>query len=559
VTTVQTFARIRSSRPALWLDRELVACTALTAALASALLVGGPAPGDAAVHLYRTSLVRHGALLWDNYWYAGHYPLASYSLLYYLPAAVVGNVPLVLAASVMSTLLFASIARREWGDTSMWSSRAFGICAAAPLFTGLYSYSLGFAAALGALWALQRKRSVLALVLASATLGFSPLAFAFLCLLLLTVATVRRRLTFAAVGFGAGVAMLIAFELLMLRVFPSDGVYPFYAANLAGCLGVSVLGVLLARRTPNGQLLTAFFALWGAGSLIVYAAPSPVGGNWTRLGEFSFPLMLLAASVARFRPRGLTVVALAGALAYTLVPNLMLIPYRLDNRPAAASYWQSALSFLAHHAHPGYRVEVVPTAAHWESYWLPSAGYALARGWYRQLDMVDNPVLYSKVLDAAAYGTWLRQQAVEYVLLPSTRLDPDGGPEEARVLHSHPSELSLVYRDPRWAIYRLVHPSPLITGPGRAQVEDFGHTRIIARVSRPGRYLLRAHFIPFWKAGKGVCVERGPNRMTWLVVSAPGRFSLEVAPVGEALLLAISGERRHSCGKDAAGASERSG
>jgi hypothetical protein len=173
--------------------------------------------------------------------------------------------------------------------------------------------------------------------------------------------------------------------------------------------------------------------------------------------------------------------------------------------------------------------------------------------------MVDNPVLYSQELDPVAYRSWLREQAVEYVLLPSTRLDPDGGPREARVLRSPDSGLSLAYRDRRWTVYRLPHPSPLITGPAPARVDEFGHTRIIGTVSRPGRYLLRAHFVPFWKASTGVCVEPGPNRMTWLVVSAPGRFSLEVAPVGRALLLAASVVRPRSCVKDSPSASERRG
>jgi hypothetical protein len=31
-------------------------------------LAGGPVPGDAAVHLYRTFLVRSGALVWDNFY-----------------------------------------------------------------------------------------------------------------------------------------------------------------------------------------------------------------------------------------------------------------------------------------------------------------------------------------------------------------------------------------------------------------------------------------------------------------------------------------------------------
>jgi uncharacterized membrane protein len=100
--------------------RELLLGAALTAAFAALVLAVGPAPGDAPVHLYRTFLVRDGALIWDNFWYAGTYPLASYSLLYYLPAALVGNLPLVFAAAVASTVLFASLALREWGSAARW-------------------------------------------------------------------------------------------------------------------------------------------------------------------------------------------------------------------------------------------------------------------------------------------------------------------------------------------------------------------------------------------------------------------------------------------------------
>jgi hypothetical protein len=38
------------------------------------------------------------------------------------------------------------------------------------------------------------------------------------------------------------------------------------------------------------------------------------------------------------------------------------------------------LVFLAAHPAPGFRLEVVPTSNHWEAYYLPRAGYALARG-----------------------------------------------------------------------------------------------------------------------------------------------------------------------------------
>ena len=171
--------------------RELALASLLTLAVAALLLGLGPAPGDAPAHLYRTFLVEHGSFVSDNFWYAGHYPLASYSLLYYLPAALV--LPLVVAGTVVSTILFAAIAYRIWELAALWPVRLFGIFAAALLFTGLYSYSLGFAAVLGALRALQARRSLLGILLAVLTLGLSPLAFVFLCLVLFALLAIRSR------------------------------------------------------------------------------------------------------------------------------------------------------------------------------------------------------------------------------------------------------------------------------------------------------------------------------------------------------------------------------
>src|SRR5918999_5782924 len=106
----------------------------------SALLVAlGPETGDAPAHLYRTLLVREGVFVWDNHWYGGHYPLASYSLLYYLPAALVGNLPLVFAACVLSAALFASLVEREWGVAGRWPARAFGVLAAGAVFLRTHS------------------------------------------------------------------------------------------------------------------------------------------------------------------------------------------------------------------------------------------------------------------------------------------------------------------------------------------------------------------------------------------------------------------------------------
>jgi hypothetical protein len=527
--------------------REFILGALVTAAVAGLLLALGPAPGDAPAHLYRTLLVRHGDFVWDNFWYAGDYPLASYSLLFYVPAAVVGNLPLVFAAAVTSTVLFASIAYHEWGSSARWASRVFGVLAAAPLFTGLYSYSLGFATALAVLRALQTRHTWIAITLSALTLGFSPLAFAFLCLVLLAVVVSRRRVTRRFLLLGLALVSIAGVEAFVLIAFPSPGVYPFHLVDLVGVLGVSALGALLARQARGGGPLLAFYALWAAGSVVAFTVPTPLGGNWTRLSEFVFPLMLLTASLAGFRPRRLAILALAAAFAYNVTPYLLLIPYRLDSRPATARFWQPAIDFLRDHEGPNYRVEVVPTAAHWESYWIPRAGFALARGWYRQLDLADNPVLYSKHLNGVEYQSWLRSNAVDYVLLPSTQLDPVAAPQEARLLHSGSAGLSVAFRSKNWTIYRLPHATPLITGPAKAHVVRFGHTSIAGIASMPGRYLLRTHYTPYWSVRGAACVRPTPGDMTWLDVSAAGPFSLTLTSIPDALLDASAANHDGAC------------
>jgi hypothetical protein len=537
-------------RPHLSRRRELLLAAALTAAFAGLLLAVGPAPGDAPVHLYRTFLVRSGALVWDNFWYAGTYPLASYSLLYYLPAALVGNLPLVFAAAVASTMLFSSIALREWGSAALWPSRVFGVLAAAPLFTGLYAYSLGFTAMLATLKLLQLRRPRLAVLMALLTVGFSPLAFVFLCLVVASYAVSRRRLISRRyLWFGLGLTAAAGVELLALVLFPTNtGVYPFHWIDFLGVLGVTTFGVLVARHARRGGPLVAFYALWGLGSILFYIVPSPLGDNWTRLGAFAFPVMLLTASLAGFRPRRLVAIALAGALAYNLVPYMLLLPSRIDNPTQQASFWQPALGFLQRHDQPGYRVEVVPTAEHWEAYWVPKSGFALARGWYRQIDVVDNPALYQTHLSAASYRHWLRSAAVRYVLLSTTvPLDWDGGPQEAHVLRSAGSGLRVVFRSRNWTIYELPHATPLLTGPQHPAVTSFGHTVIRGRVFTGGRYLLRAHYNPYWRLRGSGCVAPGPNKMTILVLPRAEPFVLTVPGTPQALVSEIVGGKQAAC------------
>jgi hypothetical protein len=509
--------------------RSDVLLAALLAAAGSALLVAAVPPGgDAPAHLYRTLLVREGVHVWDNLWYAGQYPLVSYSLLYYFPAALVGNEPLVIGAVVVSAALFAALVKGEWGEAGRWPARVFGLLAIAPLFTGTYSYALGFASMLAALLALQRGRAWLFVPFAALTVGFSPLAFVFLCIVLLAGALGRRRITRTTVAVTVALGGVAAVEIAALEAFPSAGRYPFRTLELAAVLTACALGIALALRAPRGQALAAFFGLWALVSVIGFVVPSPFGENLTRPRSLVFPLMLLTAAVARFRPRLLAVAALGFAFVYNALPYVF-VPARVEARTAHRTYWAPALAFLQRHGGPNFRVEVVPTYDHWEAYWLPRSGVALARGWYRQLDIAENPVLYRDKFSPAAYRAWLRRMGIRHVLLPGAHLSSQGAGREAELLRSGRSGLRRVFRSRDWTIYKLRRAVPLLTGPASAELTSLGHERIEGRVSAPGVYRLRVNYTRYWnvKAG-GVCVERTPDGMTAVRASAPGRFTLLV-------------------------------
>jgi hypothetical protein len=527
--------------------REALLAGALACAGAALLILLAPPTGDAPAHLYRTLLVREGVLVWDNLWYGGHYPLASYSLLYYLPAALVGNLPLVFAAVVLSAAFFASLVETEWGAAGRWPARVFGVLAAGPIFVGTYSYALGLAAGLGALCALQRGRRWLAAGAAALTLGFSPLAFVFLCLMLLALFLVRRRPRHT-VAFAAAIAAIAAVQLAVLVFFPSSGPYPFRLLELGAVLGVSFLGAVLAARSRLGALLATFFLVWGAASVLMFLIATPVGENLTRLRSLVFPLMLLTAFVARFQPRWLAAVALSTAFAYNVAPYAAPMIERTDLRPAHRAFWAPALDYLGERSGPGYRVEVVPTFDHWEAYWLPRAGIPLARGWYRQIDIARNELFYERPLAPAAYRAWLREMGVRFVVLPQTRLGQKGEEREAVLLRSGRSGLRAVFSDENATIYELGSAQSILTGPASPFVTRFDHSRVEGVLAAPGAYRLKVRYTRYWRVRAGaVCVERAADGMTRLSATRPGRFVLSVPEQPASLVRLLVGRPPARC------------
>ncbi len=498
-------------------------------------------------------MLRQGALVWDNLWYGGHYPL-SYGLLDPLLASVVGQPAVLVVGAVLSAGIFATICLRQFGDAARWPVRAFGVLAAAPLFTGLDSYSLGLTCVLGALLALQLRRPWLAGALGAAALASSPLAFAFLCLVLAGLLVSRRlprpdRRTAVWALISVGAAALAG--LAVLRAFPNGGQYPFSAWDLALVLALCTSAGALAYRSTAGRPIAAVLALWGLACVGSFLIASPVGDNITRLRGLALPVALIAAGLVRFRPRWLAVLAVSLAAVNNVGPYLTMIPDGLDRRPAHAAFWAPAIGYLAAHRAPGYRVEVVPTAAHWEAYWLPRAGVPLARGWFRQL---DPPSLYDGRLRPATYLRWLRDTGTGFVLRPHTRLDQTGGPVEARVVGEIAPQLRPVFDGGGVTVYALRRPSPILSGAPGDRITQLGHTAIAGVTARGGAHLLRVRYMPYWRVTLGdVCLRRGPRGLTVLEARRPGPFRLSVdQSPGSLVERIVSGEGGVSC-RDASG------
>ena len=520
----------------------LLASAAIAALAALLLLLVVPQGGDAAAHLYRTLLVRHGAPLWDNLWFSGQYPLVSYSLLYYLPAALVGNAPLAAGGVVLSALLFASLVLRPFGPAARWPAYSFAAVAGGQFFTGDYPYTAGFTVLLATLWALQRGRTWLAVLCAALTLGCSPLAFLFLCLTLLALRLSSSQPRSRTLIVALSLVALAGVELATLSLFPSPRLYyPFAFWRLVLGLPVGLIGLALTIRNRAARPLAYIFAVWTLATVAAYLIPSPVGHNLLRPATVVFPLMLLAALLVRFRPRWLAYPAVAIAFAANFGPYVATVVSRSDEA-AHASFWSPMLGYVAAHFDAGYRLEVVPTINHWEAYYVPKAGFPIARGWYQQLDSGANPRLNRKGLTATAYRAWLRSVGVRYVIAAHA-VPASGSQVEARLLASGRSGLVRVFAGKTGSVYELLDADPILTGPAPAAITHQSFSSIAGWTSRPGTYLLRFHYTRLWNVQHGaLCLQRAAHGMTSLVVRRAGPFSLRAAEGAGSLVETLEDE-----------------
>ena len=521
------------------MSREAVVCAALAATVGGLLAWLGPPGTDFAAHAYQRMLfLRHGFTLWDDFWYAGRYSFVDYSVLYYPLAVLLGIRVLAVGTVAVAAFGFAVVAGREWGGVARWSSRSFAVVLGGFLISAAFPFALGIALALLALWALQSGHRWRFAVLTLLTLAASPVALVLLAVVLAGVAVARRDTWRGAAVPALALVATVAIELVLLRLFPGTGRYPFSTSEAGVALGFCVLGFACTWPIESARILRYFFAAYAVAVAAAYLVPSGLGENVTRLRYVAVPLALLIVALRRWRPLPLVLPMLALALAWNVTPLAAGLAHTESDVTAHSGVWRAPLAYLHAHLRPGYRVEAVDTAEHWPAFYLAESGIPLVRGWFRQDDFPFDALLY-RHLTPVGYQRWLRKLGVAYVVL--TRSPPDYSSRgEAALVRSGRAGLHRVWRSREVAIYNVPEPRPIVTGPGRPTVLALHESRLVVRVTRGGTYRIAVHWSPYWHASTG-CLARTTGGMLQLSTRASTtvRIAFDVDP--SSLLDALAG------------------
>jgi hypothetical protein len=524
--------------------------------LVAAWLIADPRTPDLAAQVYRVGLFNHiGLAVWDEHWYAGH-DLPGYSLLFPPLASLLGLRLLAALSVLASATLFERLALTVYGPSARWGAAWFAAAAVGDIWIGRLTFALGVSFALAAAFALLHKRPLAAGLLAALCAAASPVAGVLLALAGLTLSLHRRsisgRSSRAALVLAAPAAAVV---VPLVLLFPEGGFEPYPILSFAATLLV-VLAFLWALP-PSQPLLRLGGVVYLLACLLCLLVHTPIGSNIERYAVLLAGPLLLCALAGRGRPTGSDWPAGGdwqtggdwparnrGRSTPTVVVALCLIavwvgwgPVRetlavAGNESTSVSYYAPVKRFLAGLPGAPVRVEVPLTRSHWETALLAPT-VSLARGWEKQLDIRFDRVLLEPGLTAAAYDRWLHEQAVAYVALPDTSLDPSSA-QEGRLIRRGLPYLREVFASRHWLIYAVRAPTPLASGPGR--LTSLGHDSFALRASSPGSFLVRVRYTRYFTLARGAgCVGPAPGGWTLVTARAPGtvvvaaRFSLSRA------------------------------
>ena len=522
-----------------------------------------PRTPDLAAQVYRANLFAEvGWTVWDGRWYGGH-DIPGYSLVFPPLAAWLGVRTVGALAVLVSATLFERVARIAHGPAARWGAICFAAAALGDVWSGRVTFALGVSFALAAVAVLAQggRRSAIrsegspprarvaalaAGLLAALAAACSPVAGVLLALAAVTHSLVGRSWR-SAIVLGVPPGIVVA---ALAALFPEGGWEPYPFLSFLATVAV-VLGFLSAL--PRGQRrLRVGALLYLAACVACVAVHTPMGANVERYGVLLAGPLLVCALLDRSRGgvaagaadapaaaaqlggsgRGLRaegafgglrvavgVVAVLGIAVWTAWGPVRETAAVAGNASTSAAYYVPVERFVARHGGELVRVEVPFTRGHWEAAWL-AGRVSLARGWEKQLDERYDGVLLTRGLTAAAYYRWLRAQAVSYVALPDTPLDPSSA-QEGRLIEGGLPYLREVLRTRHWRIYAVRDATPLARGPG--VLSGMGHDWFALRARAGGRFLVRVRYTRYWTVTHGAaCVGRARGGWTAVTVRGPG-------------------------------------
>jgi hypothetical protein len=472
-------------------------------------LIWQPRTVDLAAHTFRADLFgEEGFTIWNGQWYGGHHTPA-YSIIS-PPLAWLLSPPVVLAmGAVAAAALFPPLARGHFGaDRARWGSIWFGAATATLLFTSRLPFAIGVAFGLAALLALQRHRYGWAIVLAVLCPLGSPVAGLFLAMAGIAYAIAERRNRVNRLeGIAIAAAAFIP-PVFLAWAFPEGGWAPFPTSAYVP-IPLFALAVLIVLPREEAALRWGA-VLYGLGATAALAVETPMGGNAVRLGAlFGGPVLLCALWGRRFRHRFVVLPLIAVGFAllafWQWSPAVRDVIKYIEDPAAKSDYFEPLRQFLFRLPDQR-RIEIPFTRSHWEGAEV-AMEQPLARGWLRQLDTGLHPIFYREGINRLTYASWLSDNGVRYVALPSAKPDKSSYGERALIEKGLPY-LRLRWKSSDWRVYEVLLPSPLVIPQKDANVvlEQMQSDELLLDVKRPGEAIVKVRWTPYWFASNA-CVE----------------------------------------------------
>jgi hypothetical protein len=509
-----TVPRVRRGRASAqnWLGRINwwhLAPILIAAVFAIVYLIWQPRTVDLAAHTFRAELFgEEGFTIWNGQWYGGHHTPA-YSIIS-PPLAWLLSPPVALAiAAVASAALFPPLMRGHFGEErARWGSIWFGAGTATLLFTARLPFAIGVAFGLAALLALQRHRYGLAIVFAVLCPLGSPVAGLFLAMAGVAYAIAERRdRTKRLEGLAIAAASFIP-PVFLAWAFPEGGWAPFPTSAYVPIPLFALACLIVLPREESALRWGA--VLYGLGATLALAVETPMGGNAVRLGAlFGGPVLVCALWGRRFRYRLVVLPLIAAGFAALALwqwsPAVRDVIKYIEDPAAKSDYFEPLRQFLF--TLPDQRrIEIPFTRSHWEGAEV-AMDQALARGWLRQLDTGLHPIFYREGINRLTYASWLVDNAVRYVALPSAKPDKSSYAERALIEKGLPY-LRLRWKSDDWRVYEVLLPAPLVIPQKDANVvlEQLQSDELLLDVKRPGEAIVKVRWTPYWFASHA-CVE----------------------------------------------------